>query len=72
MSSVFPLQIKVITSTASNENVKDNLKEQISCKLISEIIRERVEANGARFHANDNISNFIKPGELETLERSCY
>mgnify|MGYP001174492247 CR=1 FL=1 len=72
MSSVFPLKIKVITSTASNENVKDNLKEQISCKLVSEIIRERVEANGTRFHANDNISNFIKPGELETLERSCY
>ena len=58
-----------MTSTAPNENIKDNLKEQISCKLVSEIIRERIKANGARFHANDNISDFIQPGELETLER---
>ena len=65
----YPLQSKVMTSTAPNENVKDNIKEQISCKLVSEIIRERIQANGARFHANDNISDFIQPGELETLER---
>ena len=58
-----------MTSTAPNENVKDNLKDQISCKLVSEIIRERIQAKGARFHANDNISDFIQPGELETLER---
>ena len=58
-----------MTSTAPNENVKDNLKETISCKLVSEIIRERIKDKGARFHANDNISDFIKPGELETLER---
>jgi len=58
-----------MTSTAPNENIKDNLKDQISCKLVSEIIRERIQANGARFHANDNISDFIQPGELETLER---
>ena len=56
-----------MTSTAPNENVKDNLKEQMSCKLVSEIIRERIQANGARFHSNDNISDFIQPGELETL-----
>ena len=58
-----------MTSTAPNENIKDNLKDQISCKLVSEIIRERIQAKGARFHANDNISDFIQPGELETLER---
>ena len=44
-----------MTSTAPNENVKDNLKEQISCKLVSEIIRERIQENGAKFHANGNI-----------------
>jgi len=34
---------------------------------LSVIIRRRIEAQRARFHANDNISAFIKPGELEQL-----
>ena len=37
--------------------------------MVSEIIRERIQSEGARFNANDNISNFIQPRELETLER---
>ena len=54
-----------MTSTASNEKANEN----ISCKLVSEIIRERINKDGARFHANDNISEYIFPGELETLEK---
>jgi GTP cyclohydrolase I len=34
---------------------------------LSEVIRERIKAKKARFHANDNIADFIKPGELERL-----
>ncbi|QWD83787.1 GTP cyclohydrolase I [Polynucleobacter sp. MWH-P3-07-1] len=34
---------------------------------LSVIIRRRIEAQKARFHANDNISAFIQPGELEQL-----
>ena len=34
---------------------------------ISEVIRQRVQAAGQRFHANDNISAFIQVGELGTL-----
>src|SRR5688572_21031508 len=34
---------------------------------ISQRIRERLKARGQRFHANDNISAFIEPGELEQL-----
>ena len=30
-------------------------------------IRERVLASGQRFHANDNIAEFLQPGELEAL-----
>ena len=58
-----------MTSTAPNENIKDDLQGNISCKLVSEIIRERIQSHGARFHANDNISDYILPGELETLEK---
>ena len=58
-----------MTSTAPNENIKDGLQEKISCKLVSEIIRERIKSQGARFHANDNIADYILPGELATLEK---
>ena len=34
---------------------------------ISVQIRERLSAARKRFHANDNIADFIKPGELELL-----
>jgi GTP cyclohydrolase IA len=34
---------------------------------LSVVIRRRIQAQQARFHANDNISSFIKPGELEGL-----
>ncbi len=34
---------------------------------ISTVIRQRVQAAGQRFHANDNIAAFIEPGELEQL-----
>ena len=34
---------------------------------LSVVIRRRIEAQKARFHANDNIAKFIQPGELEGL-----
>ena len=57
-----------MTSTLPNDNIK-NFDEQISNKLISEIIRDRIKNKGVRFSANDNISDFINPGELEILEK---
>ena len=34
---------------------------------LSVVIRRRIQAKKARFHANDNIAAFIQPGELEAL-----
>ncbi len=34
---------------------------------VSVKIRERITAAGKRFHANDNIAEFVEPGELEKL-----
>jgi GTP cyclohydrolase I len=34
---------------------------------LSAVIRKRIQAKKARFHANDNISAFLKPGELDVL-----
>ncbi len=36
---------------------------------VSQRIRARLQAKGQRFHANDNISEFIQPGELEQLTK---
>jgi GTP cyclohydrolase I len=36
---------------------------------ISRQIRARLQKSGQRFHANDNISAFIQPGELDLLTR---
>ncbi len=58
-----------MTSTAPNERIRDDKQDNISCKLVSEIIRERIKSDGVRFHANDNISEYILPGELDTLEK---
>ena len=57
-----------MTSTLPNDNIR-NFDDQITNKLISEIIRDRIKNSGNRFSANDNISDFINPGELEILEK---
>ena len=44
------------TSTALDEGVPVSVK-----------IRERVMAARKRFHANDNIAEFIQPGEMDEL-----
>lgn len=36
-------------------------------RSVSERIKERLQSAKVRFHANDNISSFIEPGELEEL-----
>jgi GTP cyclohydrolase I len=36
-------------------------------KHISEVIRERIKKYGARYHCNDNISEFINDDEIEQL-----
>ena len=57
-----------MTSTLPNDNIR-NFDDQITNKLISEIIRDRIQNSGTKFSANDNISAFINPGELEILEK---
>ena len=57
-----------MTSTLPDDNIR-NFDDQITNKLISEIIRDRIKNSGSRFSANDNISDFIHPGEKEILEK---
>jgi GTP cyclohydrolase I len=43
------------------------LKKEDAGTPLSVIIRRRIEAKKVRFHANDNIAEFIEPGDLEGL-----
>ena len=42
--------------------------EASGARPVSEKIRERIKDARRRFHANDNISAFLEPGELEALQ----
>ncbi len=41
----------------------------LSTQPASQRVRERLRAAGIRFHANDNIADYLHPGELEEIER---
>ena len=57
---------KVAVKAVAKTVAKTSGKEDAGTPL-SVVIRRRIEAQKARFHANDNIAKFIKPGELEGL-----
>ena len=54
--------VKKVANLAKKASKKDDAGLPLSV-----VIRRRIEAQKARFHANDNISQFIQPGELEGL-----
>ena len=56
-------------STIPSDNIEKKIDGNITNKLISEIIKERIQNQKGRFHANDNISDYINPGELNTLQK---
>lgn len=54
------------TSVKTGTNKAVQKKDDVGLPL-SVVIRKRIEAQKARFHANDNIAEYIRPGELEGL-----
>ena len=44
-----------------------NAKDNLHGTPVSVKIRERIAASRKRFHSNDNIAEFIEPGELDAL-----
>jgi len=53
--------------TTSVEVDSDITAQAALAGKVSARIRQRIADAGARFHANDNIADFIKPGELDGL-----
>ena len=58
---------KVTTQKSATKTAAKAAKKSDEGLPLSMIIRKRIQAQKARFHANDNIAAFIKPGELEKL-----
>jgi GTP cyclohydrolase I len=56
-----------VRKTAMKKAIQKVSKKEDAGLPLSVVIRRRIEAQKARFHANDNISAFIRPGELEGL-----
>ena len=57
----------VSNAPAKKATQKSTPKKSDAGTPLSVVIRRRIEAQKARFHANDNIAKFIQPGELEGL-----
>ena len=66
-NSVSAKKVTKKSVTAKSIVKKSTSKKDESGLPLSVVIRGRIEAQKARFHANDNIAAFIKPGELERL-----
>jgi GTP cyclohydrolase I len=58
---------KTATKVPAKTATKTVSKKEDAGLPLSVVIRRRIEAQKARFHANDNIAQFIRPGELEGL-----
>ncbi len=56
---------KVSTKTVARKSRITNRSEEGG--PLSQVIRKRIQAKKARFHANDNIAQFIEPGEIDGL-----
>lgn len=65
-TAVKSLSIKGTKKTTAAKQL--SLKEKSNDGVpLSQVIRRRLQEQKARFHANDNISAFIRPGELDGL-----
>jgi GTP cyclohydrolase IA len=56
-----------IANKAKSNKANNSVAQKEEGLPLSVIIRRRIEAKKARFHANDNIAAFLQPGELEGL-----
>ncbi|MBH2015790.1 MAG: GTP cyclohydrolase I [Burkholderiales bacterium] len=58
--------LRAIDTQAEHPPTADAGQDEVGVP-VSVRIRERIKAAQRRFHANDNIADFIEPGELERL-----
>ena len=59
---------EISTKTTEAAGARDTTQRDAASSPASERVRDRIKASGKRFHANDNISEFIRDGELPELQ----
>jgi len=55
-------------ATAATSAARADAERDLAAMPASERVRARIKASGTRFHANDNISEFIREGEVDELQ----
>ncbi|MBI1360071.1 MAG: GTP cyclohydrolase I [Alphaproteobacteria bacterium] len=53
--------------TSGSPRSREQVPSESATRPVSERIRDRINLANRRFHANDNISAFLEPGDLEAL-----
>ena len=69
MTSMIPVQSGELSDSGRNKS-KMSKKSKTDINILNSVsarIRERIKSDGGSFLANDNISEYIKPGELIDL-----
>jgi GTP cyclohydrolase IA len=56
------------TSTSNTTKARGDAERELAAMSASERVRARISASGKRFHANDNISEFIREGEVTEIQ----
>jgi GTP cyclohydrolase IA len=57
-----------VNTPSSSSKARELAERDLAAMSASERVRARIRASGKRFHANDNISEFIREGELSELQ----
>ncbi len=57
-----------LNTSASSSKARETAERDLAAMPASERVRARIKASGKRFHANDNISEFVRDGEVAELQ----
>ena len=63
-----PATSTAVSAPTTDSAARLNAQRDIDAMATSERVRQRIKASGRRFHANDNISEFIRDGEIPELQ----
>jgi GTP cyclohydrolase IA len=55
-------------ANSANTKARESAERDLAAMPASERVRARITASGKRFHANDNISEFIRDGEVAEIQ----
>jgi GTP cyclohydrolase IA len=57
-----------VNTPADNSKARETAERDLAAMPASDRVRARIRASGKRFHANDNISEFIRDGDVAEIQ----